>query len=268
MATSFLASLGDRAAASQELFGKEMSEIEGFVVFYPCDLVSQERLEEIQLLLQRTRAQLQEALSLEFPESVAAIVCGPRGYLAHRGRLGEAYRDMFFAELDPRRFSQFAGTVAHEMAHVQSRELGHPGAAVLQEGLACYAAELIDADAQPQGLPLHYHLVWMLGVGLRPSLADLWLRRDYTSEMYDVGWSLVTYLAETYGQRRFYQFYASDLETPDARAREFLGKGASAIEREWYEHARETVGIDHRQIGRLRREDGNACSRAGWLSAQ
>ena len=44
---------------------------------------------------------------------------------------------------------------------------------------ACYAAEVIDADTRPFGLRLQYHLVWMLSVGLRPTLHELWARRDY-----------------------------------------------------------------------------------------
>ena len=45
----------------------------------------------------------------------------------------------------------------------------------------------------PCGLPLHYHLVWMLANGMDTSLESLWYRRDYSMEIYDLAWSFAAF---------------------------------------------------------------------------
>lgn len=262
-----ISALKDRFDASKELFGKEVLDVEGFVLLYPRELLTEERLERACALLGSTRHNLEEALSLRFNDHPGIVICGQEGYLAERGLLGKAFPETAFVQLDPARFSHFAGTFAHELAHVLSQQLGRNAPPVLREGIACYAAEVTDAAVRPMGMPLHFHLVWMLGVGLRPTLQELWERRDYAPEMYDLGWSLTTFLIETHSQECFYDFYRSDAESLAARTSELYGKPRAKVEREWYEYARAAVTIDYRKISRMDRSDGWTCSQAAWVSA-
>src|SRR5262249_24095620 len=133
------------------------------------------------------------------------------------------------------------------------------------EGFACYSAAIVGADSGPMGLPLHYHLVWLLSVGVKSSLVDLWQRGDHSPELYDVAWSFADFVARQFGQDRYFSFYRSKRKDLAGRVAATLDVTLPRLEREWHDYARSRVKLDPSRIGRFDREAGVLCSRAAWL---
>lgn len=133
------------------------------------------------------------------------------------------------------------------------------------EGFACWAAWLSGADRIPMGIPLQYHLGWLLSVGVKPRLADLWHRADYTPELYDLAWSFAAYFAGRFGQERYLAFYGSRRHCLHDRLMDTVGLTPDALERDWHDHARRVLGPHPERVARMRRWPGYVCSRAAWL---
>jgi hypothetical protein len=239
----------------------------GFALFHPNEPWYAETAPEMLRLLRETKGLLEEGLGIACRRELTCLVTDPEWALETLGVAGLALENLIVVACRKRCLSEFAGTAAHELAHVFSRSVGAYETPFKGEGFACYAAEIMDADTRPSGLPLHYHLVWMLSVGLRPSLPELWRRSDYTSELYDLGWSFTTFVVERFGLERYYRLYRASSESPEARIVESLGMSATKLERDWYAAARESVEVDAATIGRLRRGEGQMCSRAAWLGS-
>jgi hypothetical protein len=164
----------------------------------------------------------------------------------------------------PHHIPAFALTAAHELAHVLAFRLGSYGPFFKGEGFACYAAWLIGADRMPCGLPLHFHPAWLLSVGVRPRLEELWQRRDSTPEMYDLAWSFAVFLAQRFGRERYFDFYRSEAERLPARVEATLGLPLPRLEKAWHDHAQGAVDLKARPIRALDRYVGHLCSQAAW----
>lgn len=240
---------------------------EGITLLYPRDDWYEVNAAEMLRLLHETQARLEEGLGITRPGNMTCLVIDPEWASDVLGVAGLALDDLIVVACAPRCLSEFAGTAAHELAHLFARSIGTSEAPFKCEGFACYAAEVIDADVQPFGVPLHHHLVWMLSVGLRPTLPELWRRTDHTPELYDLAWSFATFVVETYGLSRYSQLYGAVGQLLDVRIRESLGVSAAKLERTWYNVARSVVTVPPATISRMGRGVGSACSRAAWLGS-
>lgn len=245
--------------------GSDLSRSDGLTLYYPRESWYAENAPEMLRLLRDTKARLEEGLGIAVREEVACLVTDPDWAFDTLGVSGLALNHLILVACRPRCLSEFAGTAAHELAHVLSRSVAPYENPFKGEGFACYAAEVIDADTRPCGQPLHYHLVWMLSVGLRPSLPELWRRQDYTAELYDLGWSFATFVVETYGLERYYALYRAVDKTLEARISDSLGISAAKLERDWHAAARDSVDLDGAAISRMGRYTGTMCGRAAWL---
>ena len=215
-----------------------------------------------------TARRLTRELGLTFPRRPLCGVTTPAAAEAIQNSLGAAYETCTLIGVPERQLSTFAATAAHELAHLLSRSLRPYPCSFMAEGFACFAAARIGVERRPCGLPLHYHLVWMLGVGIRLSLAELWERADYTCELYDLAWSFATFVEGSFGRERYFALYRSEAPNVEEQVAAALGTTARRLEREWFEHARSEVTVPAREISRMRRYAGSVCSRAAWLSAQ
>jgi len=97
-------------------------------------------------------------------------------------------------------------------------------------------------------------------VGVKPRLAELWGRRDYCPELYDLAWSFASFTVEQFGQERYFALYRAEGEPLEKRMEAVLGRTLAQVEREWFECARSRVGASVREISRTRRYDGSFCS--------
>jgi hypothetical protein len=220
-------------------------------------------------IVEEAAADLEAKFGLRFPRPANCMVVAP-GTADHlfAGTRGFACRDLVFVAPPERHLSDLGQTAAHELAHALAASLGRRRCSFLAEGFACYGAAVIDADRRPMGMPLHYHLAWLLSVGVRPRLADLWERRDYTAEMYDLAWSFASFLSKQFGRDRYVAFYRSEEADVARRVQETFGTPIGLLEREWHDAARAHVKIDPGRIPHLDRAAGVLCSRAAWLRKQ
>jgi hypothetical protein len=215
-------------------------------------------------ILEKSAAKLESALGLELPPTSCYVV-EPETAEAVQGTIGAAYRTMIVVGVRPGRFSALASVGAHELAHILSRRVDEYELPFETEGFACWAAWLIGAARRPMGIPLHYHLGWLLSVGVRPRLEELWHRADRTPELYDLAWSFATWLAGRFGQERYLAFYGSERLCLHDRLMDTLGLTPGALEREWHDHARRALGPHPERVAQMRRWPGYVCSRAAWL---
>jgi hypothetical protein len=207
------------------------------LLWYPRGGWYEEHAEAMLRLLVETTARLERALGLVLPPTDCYVVEPPTA-LAIQGTTGVADRRSILIGFPERHMSELAGTAAHELAHVLSYRLGKPEPRFLAEGFACYAAERIGAAVLPLGVPLHYHTAWLLSTGVKLRLADLWLRRDYTPELYDLAWSFAAFLVRRFGRAGYFAFYASREKDLGRRAEQMLGTPLAQIEREWHADSR------------------------------
>jgi hypothetical protein len=102
-------------------------------------------------------------------------------------------------------------------------------------------------------------------VGVKAHLEDLWERRDYTLELYDLAWSFASFLAERFGQERYFHFYGSTARSLREQVETTLDLPLAKLEKQWHEAARGRVPGDPARISRMQRYAGSVCSRAAWL---
>jgi hypothetical protein len=264
--TSRTARLRRGWSTGKKIWGSSSQASAGITLHYPREDWYEENAAEMLRLLHETQALLTEGLGIQPPDEVTCLVTDPEWASDVFGVAGLALEDFILVACPPRCLSEFAGVAAHELAHLLSRSLGAYEAPFKCEGFACYAAEIIDADVKPFGLPLHYHLVWMLSVGLRPTLPELWRRTDHSPELYDLAWSFATFVTETYGLNRYSQLYGTTEQPLDVRVQESLGMSPAKLELAWFDAARASVDESPAALSRMRRGAGSACSRAAWLS--
>jgi hypothetical protein len=212
-------------------------------------------------------ARLESEFGLTLPRRTRCYATRPQVVEAITGTAGAAYRRTVMVGFEERHLSTFAMTAAHELAHVLAGRLGPYPPPFKGEGFACYAAWRIGACKRPCGLPVHYHLAWLLGVGVKPSLEELWERADYTAEMYDLAWSLAAFLADRFDRERYFDFYRSGALTLPERVESALGMPVEKLERDWFEFGRSRVKVPTEKISRMRRYPGYLCGRAAWLRA-
>lgn len=224
-----------------------------------------EHAAEMLELLQQAADALERETGLFLPPNAACYATDPETAISIQGVAGAAYRDLTIIGFRERCLSNFAGTAAHELAHLCSRSLGKPETPFKAEGFATYWAARLGYGKRATGLPVHYHPAWMLHVGLRTSLEELWPRRDYTPELYDLAWSFTEFLMTCYGQERYYAFYHSGEQPLQRRTQAALDTPLPVLERQWQEYLREQVPVAPASISRMHRSDGATCSRAGWL---
>jgi hypothetical protein len=233
-------------------------------LYYPRASWYEENAQEMLGILGEAGVRLEQALGLRLPPT-ACYVVEPETAMAIQGTTGAAYRRSVIVGFPERHLSELADVGAHELAHILSAGLGGYSPPFKGEGLACYAAGLIEAQIMPVGVPLHYHLVWLLSVGVKVSLDELWHRRDDTPELYDLAWSFAAFLAERFGRERYFAFYGRGGGNLSDRVEATLGMPLAQLEREWCDHARSRVHAAPSQIVRMRRYPGVVCSRAAWL---
>jgi len=253
-------------STGKKIWGSGYQKSGGITLYHPREAWYEENAAEMLRLLHETQALLTEGLGIQPPDEVTCLVTDPEWAGDVFGVAGLALEDFILVACPPRCLSEFAGTAAHELAHLLARSLGPSETPFKCEGFACYAAEVIDADVRPFGIPLHHHLVWMLSVGLRPTLAELWRRSDHTPELYDLAWSFATFVVETYGLARYSQLYGATDQPLDARIRESLGLSPAKLEHAWFGAASASVNKSPAALSRMRRGAGSACSRAAWLA--
>jgi hypothetical protein len=224
-----------------------------------------ENANEMLGILAQTAGKLEKALGLSLPKTDCYVV-QPETVEIIEGAAGAAYRDLIIVGVPERELSTLAGVGAHELAHILSYRVGRYEPPFKGEGFACYAASLIHAQTMPMDIPLHHHLAWLLAVGVKPRLEELWQRQDYTPELYDLAWSFAASLAGQFGQERYYRFYGSRTAELSRRVEDELGISLAHLESDWWETARRSVTGDPRRISRAHRYDGCICSRAAWLA--
>jgi hypothetical protein len=208
---------------------------------------------------------LEKHLGLALPSRPTCYVTDPETAFAVQHVSAAAYSDFILIGVPERHLSEFGGTIAHELAHIFSSTLRRRHRPFMSEGFACYAAAAVGAQKRPCGLPVHYHVAWALGRGVKVSLTDLWDRRDYTAALYDIAWSFTSYCVSVHGQQRYLDLYRSGEMRIDHLVAEQLGVPLRKLEREWHDFARAEVGVSPAQISRMHRYDGYCCSRADWL---
>jgi hypothetical protein len=218
-------------------------------------------------ILGETASRLEREFGVPMPPT-ACYTIDPETAIEIQGATGLAYRTMTIIGFPERHLSEFAGVAAHELTHLLAHRLGKYQAPFKGEGIACYGAWRVRAQERPCGLPVHHHLAWMLSVGIKPSLAEVWHRWDYTAEMYDLAWSFAAFLVHRFGKDRYLDFYRSDRMSFRDQVDETLGTTFASLEKEWYDHARSCVSVELLQSSRMRRHAGAICSRAAWLAKQ
>jgi hypothetical protein len=239
---------------------------ESIELWYPKIAWYQENAAAMLGIVDETAVDLERKLGLALPKATRCFVVEPeRGTDLLGGAMGIACADLAFVAPPERHLSDLGRVAAHELAHVLAHGLGDHQPPFLAEGFACYAAWLIEADRMPMGMPLHYHLVWLLSVGVKPRLEELWGRKDYSPELYDLAWSLAVFVANRFGRDRYFDFYRTNAESPRDRVEATLGVSLARLEKDWYEDARRRVRVEPSQISQLHREAGVLCSRAAWL---
>jgi len=250
------------------MLSSSYSQSAGIALLHPHQGWYAENAPEMIRLLQKMTGQLEEGLGLSGPPEIACLVTDPDWAAERLGVAGLALKSLILVSCRERCISEFARTAGHELAHVLARSVGKYETPFKSEGFACYAAEVIDADTQPCGMPLHFHLVWMLSVGLRPTLTELWRRQDYSAELYDLGWSFTTFLVERYGLERYYDLYRAADEPLASRLSKASGLSSGQLEREWYAAASASVTVAPTAISRMGRGVGAGRSRAKWLAGR
>lgn len=118
----------------------------------------------------------------------------------------------------------------HELAHIVAGQIGSPPA-VLDEGFATYAAELLGADALEHlghaGRKVDEATCDLTTRGKRVSLDSLLRLSEFGSSeapgdvMYPQGASAVKFLIERYGHEKFRKAFAAPWGDPTSRAAEF-----------------------------------------------
>jgi hypothetical protein len=232
---------------------------------YPRDSWYAENAAAILRVADEAAARLERDFGRSLPASTTCYVTGEESAERIQGATGAAYPGLTIIGFPPRCLSVFGGTVAHELAHLLAWELGAYSPPFKGEGFACYAAERIGACRRPCGIPVHFHLAWLLSVGVRPTLEFLWTRRDYTPELYDLAWSFAAYVAKRFGQERYLAFYADRSPSLRERVGTTLDLSLPCLERDWHDHARARVPAALLHRSRLRRYPGVLCGRAAWL---
>jgi hypothetical protein len=235
---------------------------------FPPDSWYAGNADEMLQITEGIAGRLERELELSFPGRVYCYVTDSETAEAIQGAMGCAYRTMVVIGVPPRHLSTYAGVAAHELSHLLSRRLREYPLPFLSEGFACYGAWRIEEQKRPMGMPLHYHLVWLLSVGVRPTLEELWHRQDYTPELYDLAWSFAAFAADQFGCEHYYSFYRARIRDLRERAEATLGIALARLEKDWIAHARSRVPVEPSQIRRMRRYDGFMCSRAAWLGRQ
>jgi hypothetical protein len=235
-------------------------------LWYPKIAWYQENADAMLGILDETAVDLERKLGLALPRATRCFVVGPeRATDLLGGAMGIACEDLAFVAPPERHLSDLGRVAAHELAHVLAHGLGGHPPPFLAEGFACYGAWLIEADKMPMGIPLHYHLVWLLSVGVKPRLEELWRRKEYSPELYDLAWSFAVFVAKRFGRERYFDFYRSNAGSLRDRVEATLGISLARLESDWHEDARRRVRVEPSQISRLHREAGVLCSRAAWL---
>jgi hypothetical protein len=186
-------------------------------------------------------ARLEQAFGLAMPATTCYVV-EPETAWALQGAQGIAYGQSIVVGVPQRQLSVLGGVGAHELAHVLSGQLGDYSPPFKGEGFACYAAWRVRADRMPMGLPLHFHLGWLLSVGVKPALDTLWERHDYSPELYDLAWSFAAFLIARFGMERYFDFYRSGRLCLRDRLEDSFGMTPAALERAWHERARCALG--------------------------
>jgi hypothetical protein len=208
---------------------------------------------------------LSNFFGVSWPSGISVYVTDRETAKEIQGVEGAAYRQATIIGFNEMHISEYARTVTHELAHILSHEIGRYDCMFNGEGFACFATWALDPKAVACGLPLHYHLVWMLSVGLDVSIESLWERDDYNAELYDLGWSFTAFCVEVLGRDRFLQYYADRTGGPRERIERAFGKPLRRVEKEWHARARDRVPFPPRQIPQMGRYNGHMCSRAAWL---
>ena len=255
------------AAAARMVYGSECLTGERVRVTVPDLPWYRESASRMLEVADDSAARLEQTFGLRLPEDTVCFVTTPElaeGVIG-AGVAGGAFRDAVVVGVPERHLSSFGQTVTHELAHLLSRSVAEYGNRFRDEGFACYASSAIGEDSLPCGLPLHYYLNWMLHVGIRPTLDELWERRDYSSELYDLAWSFASFAADVFGRERYLGFYGSPAGSFDERAVAGFGVSSRGLTRMWHEYADEAVELHPSRISRMQRWDGGVCSRSAWL---
>src|SRR5436305_1360473 len=88
-------------------------------------------------------------------------------------------------------------------------------------------------------------------------LADLWQRRDYTPELYDLAWSFAAFVVQRFGRERYFAFYGSREKEISRRIKATLGVSVEQLEGEWHDHARQSHRITAAKRGKWDRYPGS-----------
>jgi hypothetical protein len=232
---------------------------------YPRDSWYAENAAALLRVADEAAARLEREFGLALPAGTRCYVTSPEQAEAVTGYTGVAFARHTIIGFPARHLSEFGSTVAHELAHLLSRRLGDSWPPFKGEGFACYAASRVGACRRPCGVPVHCHLAWLLSVGVKPTLEQVWTRRDYTPELYDLAWSFAGFLAERFGEERYLAFYGERSPWLRERVAATLDLSVSRLEHAWHSHARAAVPADLLEPRRLRRSAGFLCGRAAWL---
>jgi hypothetical protein len=247
------------ASRTSEISGEEIR------VLYEDSGWYAENAQEMLRIATDAAKRLSHFFEIHWPSRTDCFVTDPETAVRIQRVTGAAYRSMVIIGIDEGHLSDFARIVPHELAHILSHEIGPYEGKLKGEGFACYANWVLDPKAIPCGLPLHYHLVWMLANGLDVSLEGLWERKDYTLEIYDLAWSFAAFCTEWYGVDGYRRLYSSHDASLRERVRGSLGVRIETLEKDWHELARGRVPASPRQIARMDRFAGALCSRAAWV---
>jgi hypothetical protein len=213
-----------------------------------------------------TAARLSKYFDIPWRSQADCYVTDRETSIEIQGTHGAAYRNSVLIGVNPGFLSDFVKTVAHELAHLLSHSIGDYECKFKGEGFACFATWMMYPAATACGIPLHYHTFWMLESGMDLSLEGLWQRRDYTPEIYDLGWSFSAFCVEKYGLDRYKRLYSSEGWSLDRRFTSSLGDRVKTVERAWHAHVRSRVPATAREISRMNRWVGHECSRIGVLN--
>lgn len=209
---------------------------------------------------------LEAKFGLRLPCAATVMVTDPESAIAIQGVTGAAYHRLTVIGVPERQLSRFGRTVGHELAHLCARALTNRATSFEAEGFACYAAARIGADHRPTGLPVHHHLAFLLSRGVRPRLAELWERRDYSCELYDLAWSFAHFAASEWGKQPYLDFYAAE-GTLERQVEAAFGVSVRVAERQWHDHVASRITVNLRGLTQMRRAAGYVCGQASWLRA-